>query len=178
MDCGAAYFCRTDCTLWWTCRNMTPWSHWGLVLWDFLSKTMIIFFQSCLKWPEEWPIHSPTSYQTRTELLSDQRVLCVYHDFKEHLTFGSVCFSFYFQRCPVWLQWPWCYQLALTQLIKWTSVIHFPSVKKCLCITSIQNVRPSTSQASVQGLVPFFPPALCTHHSCHHTTHTLFFKSS
>lgn len=57
MDCWAA-FCRTGCTVWWTCRNMTLWSHWGLLRHHciFLLKTNTLFFQSCLKWPEEWPL--------------------------------------------------------------------------------------------------------------------------
>lgn len=65
----------------------------------FLLYTMTLFFQSCLKRPEEWPVHSQKSYQIRTEHYGAQNILCVYHVFKKisivytvHLTF---LFSFF-----------------------------------------------------------------------------------
>lgn len=117
MDCGAA-FCRTDCTVWWTCRNMTLYGV-TTTIFSFLktkNKTQPYSFSHALN--DLRSGHSQTSFKMRTEHDGAQNISCVYHlkcsvVYTVHLTFLLGLFLFSFpQRCPVWLKWSQYYHLA------------------------------------------------------------------
>lgn len=108
------FFFITDCT----CDGHAERRHYGVTenLCTMLYTTMTLFFQSCLKWPEEWPSDSPnlSRYGLSITLLRLSHVFTMF--LKEntplYTLYISVCSSFYFQRCPLWLQWPQYYLLA------------------------------------------------------------------
>lgn len=119
-------FCRTDCTVWWTCRNMTLWSHWGLE--STMLYTIILFFYKPWLYYFNHALNDQRSGQFTPKNLiryklciTELRTSCVFTMFLKkrekrsivytvHLTF--CCCLFYFQRCPAWLQWPQYNHLA------------------------------------------------------------------
>lgn len=119
--------------------------------------------------------------------------------------FCSVCFSFYFQRCPMWLQWPQYNHLAniccpyltnkldvsdsfsfinvvyiyISQIFNEEKNVHYINVS-CLVkeIFPIQIILDPSQSLKTSHSCAFCPSLCCTFHITTHNSHIFFFLKS